>query len=186
MDSINPAQALDLPRRSSTPWLVYAIGLAATAAIVAAAMLTARIDPAVASAIHFRPHAPDLALITRQSPVIQVHVYTALAAIVLGAVMMTSVKGRTFHRVAGWVWVSIMMVAAGSSLFITGLNGDKWSLIHLLSGWTLIAAPLALVAARRHKVRQHRRAMMGLFYFGVLIAGALAFIPGRLMWNVFF
>lgn len=184
MDSINPA-ALDTPRRP-VPWLGYAIGLAATGAILAAAMLTAKIDPAFAGAVHFRPHLPDLALLARQSAVVQLHVYAALVAVGLGALMMTSIKGRAFHRIAGWVWVSIMLVVAGSSLFITGLNGYKWSFIHLFSGWTLVAAPLALIAARRHKIRQHRRMMMGLFYFGVLIAGALAFIPGRLMWNIFF
>jgi uncharacterized membrane protein len=165
-------------------WMGYALAVVGVGSIIAAAMLTARIDPSVAAAVGFRPHLPDWALLARQSPVIQVHLYAALAVIVLGAVMMLSRKGRAFHRVAGWVWVVLMLVVAGSSLFITGLNGDKWSLIHLLAGWTLVATPLGLIAARRHKVRQHRRTMMGLFYGGVLIAGALAFIPGRLMWNV--
>jgi uncharacterized membrane protein len=184
MDSIKTARFSPTPALQT--WLAYGVILAGVAAVLGAAMLPARIDPAVASFVSFRPHAPDLALIARQSAVVQLHLYAAVVAIVLGAVMMTSIKGRTFHRIAGWVWVLVMLVVAGSSLFITGLNGDKWSLIHLLSGWTLIVTPLALLAARRHKVRQHRRAMIGLFYFGVLIAGALAFIPGRLLWNVFF
>jgi uncharacterized membrane protein len=184
MDSIKTA--LSLPTPALRTWLVYGVVLAGVAAVLGAAMLPARVAPAAASFVSFHPHAPDLALIARQSAVIQLHLYAAIVAIVLGAVMMTSIKGRTFHRVAGWVWVAVMLVVAGSSLFITGLNGNKWSLIHLISGWTLIATPLGLLAARRHQVRQHRRAMIGLFYFGVLIAGALAFIPGRLLWNVFF
>ena len=66
-----------------------------------------------------------------------------------------------------------------------GAVRDRWCLIHLLAGWTLLSAPLGLLAARRHNVAQHRKAMMGLFYGGVLVAGALAFIPGRILWNVF-
>ena len=151
------------------------------------AMTFAYVEPAGCFAARraSSPHLPDLALIGRASPVVQFHLYAALAAVGLGAVMMTSRKGARFHRVAGWIWVGLILLVAGSSLFITGLNGDKWSLIHLLAGWTLITAPLALLAARRHKVAQHRKAMMGIFYGGVLVAGALAFIPGRLLWNVF-
>jgi uncharacterized membrane protein len=115
---------------------------------------------------------------------VKIHLFAALAAIGLGAVMMLSPKGRLFHRTMGWTWVSLMALVAGSSLFITGLNGDKWSFIHLLSGWTLIVLPLAVFAARRHEVKRHRRTMMGLFYGGLLVAGVLAFIPGRLLWNM--
>lgn len=32
----------------------------------------------------------------------------------------------------------------------------------------------------------HRRMMTGLFIGGLVIAGALTFLPGRLMWQVFF
>ena len=46
--------------------------------------------------------------------------------------------------------------------------------------------PIALVAARRHAVALHKRAMMGLYFGILLIAGALTFIPGRLMWRLFF
>ena len=135
--------------------------------------------------ITLHPHAPDLGLLMAQPPVIQIHLLAALAAIGLGGVMMLSRKGRAFHRAMGWVWVSLMALVAGSSLFITGLNGDRWSFIHLLSGWTLLVLPLAVLAARRHQVKRHRGTMMGLFYGGLLLAGALAFIPGRLMWNLF-
>ena len=77
-------------------------------------------------------------------------------------------------------------VTAASSLFITGLNGDSYSLIHLLTGWTLIALPMALVAIRQKKVIMHKRMMTGLFVGGLVVAGAFTFIPGRMMWAVFF
>jgi uncharacterized membrane protein len=173
--SIAPRQAFRFARWI-TPILI-ALG------IVAIGMATAQVNDRTVQ-LSFHPHAPDLGLLMAQPAVIQIHLFAALAAIGLGAVMMLSRKGRTFHRVAGWTWVSLMALVAGSSLFITGLNGDKWSFIHLLSGWTLIVLPLAVFAARRHDVQRHRRTMMGLFYGGLLLAGALAFIPGRLLWNM--
>lgn len=131
-------------------------------------------------------HAPDLALLAAQPLVIKLHIAGALAALLIGAVLMTQRKGAIFHRTAGWMWVGAMSLVAGSSIFITGLNGDHWSLIHLFTGWTLIALPIAVIAARRHVVKTHRRFMMGLFYGGLVINGVIAFIPGRTMWNLFF
>jgi uncharacterized membrane protein len=66
------------------------------------------------------------------------------------------------------------------------MNHGAMSWIHLLSGWTIIALPIAVYAARRHKVSLHRRFMTGLFVGGLIVAGGFAFLPGRLMWRVFF
>lgn len=131
-------------------------------------------------------HAPDWALLAAQPLVIKLHIAGALGALMIGAMLMTLRKGVTFHRTAGWLWVAAMSLVAGSSIFITGINGDHWSLIHLFTGWTLIALPIAVIAARRHVVKTHRGFMMGLFYGGLVINGFIAFIPGRTMWNLFF
>jgi len=40
--------------------------------------------------------------------------------------------------------------------------------------------------ARTHRVRPHRHMMTGLVGGGLFIAGAFTFVPGRLMWRVFF
>jgi len=85
---------------------------------------------------------------------------------------------------AGWVWVSLVSVTAGSTLFITSLNHGKWSLLHLFTGWVLLVLPLAVLWAKRHDVARHRRTMMGLFYGGFAINLAVAFIPGRLLWTL--
>jgi uncharacterized membrane protein len=133
-----------------------------------------------------RLHWPDLGLFAGLSTPIKIHLATALMALVLGAVLMAVRKGRTFHRTAGWVWVCLVSVTAGSTLFITGLNHGGWSLLHLLTGWTLIMLPLAVIWAKRRDVARHRRTMMGLFYGGFAINLVIAFIPGRTMWNMFF
>ena len=132
------------------------------------------------------PHWPNMALFTALSPVIKVHLTTALAALVLGGVLMTVRKGRTFHRVGGWAWVSLVLATAGSNIFIRDLNHGSWSWLHLFTGWVLLITPLAVFWAKRHDVRRHRRTMMGLFYGGFAINLVFAFIPGRTLWMMFF
>lgn len=158
-------------------------------AAVAAAVVALAISPTggfIARAVgEARLHGPDLELFAALPMVIKVHMMAALAAIVLGAVLMFVRKGRLFHRAAGWAWVSLVSVVAGSSIFITSLNHGRWSLVHLFTAWTLLALPLAVLAAKRHNVSPHRRSMMGLFYGGFAINLFIAFIPGRTMWNLF-
>lgn len=132
------------------------------------------------------PHGPDLPLLMAQPAVIKIHMLAALAGVGLGATILTLRKGNTLHRTLGWTWTLFMGVTAASSLFIIGLNGKHWSLIHLLSGWTLLILPFAVRAARKHDVMSHKRAMTSLFWGASVVAGVFTFLPGRLMWNLFF
>lgn len=50
----------------------------------------------------------------------------------------------------------------------------------------IVALPAALYAARARKVRIHRRMMTGMYVGGMFLAGGFAFLPGRLMYAVFF
>ena len=134
---------------------------------------------------HATPHGPDVALFMAQPAVIKIHILAAVAGVGVGATILSLRKGNGPHRALGWTWVLLMGAAAASSLFIVGLNGDSWSLIHLLSGWTLLVLPFAVRAARRRDVNVHRRAMTGLFWGAAIVAGTFAFLPGRLMWDLF-
>lgn len=136
--------------------------------------------------IGFQPHLPDLALLARQPIQIQLHIASALTALLLGTIQLIGVKGTTAHRIIGWAWVVAMAITAVSSLFIRQINPGGFSFIHLLSGWTIIALPMAVYAARRHRVLAHRRGMTGMFVGGLIVAGLLTFLPGRLMWTLFF
>lgn len=133
------------------------------------------------------PHAPDLALFARLPVSVQVHILAALGALGLGAVLMLVRKGRAFHRVAGWTWVSLVALVAGSSLTMMGaVSHGKLSILHIFTGWTLITLPLGVAWAKRHEVARHRGVMTGLFYGGFAINIFIAFIPGRTMWNLVF
>lgn len=138
------------------------------------------------SALAGTMHAPDFSLLAEAPVMIQVHVAGAMTALMIGTVLLLGVKGNRLHRTLGWIWVIAMATTAVSSLFIRQINGGSFSLIHLLSGWTIVALPMAVYAARRHKVAVHRKAMTGMFVGGLLVAGALTFLPGRLMWRMFF
>lgn len=133
-----------------------------------------------------RPHAPDLSLLLRATVAVQLHVAAAVLALAIGSVLLAGVKGDRLHRALGWTWVVAMGTTAISSLFIRQINAGGFSFIHLISGWTIVALPMAVYAARRHKVADHRRAMTGMFVGGLLIAGSLAFLPGRMMWTMVF
>lgn len=168
--------------RAHWRWL---LSLTAVAAIVALSL--APVGRQVAAlARQARPHAPDMEVFLRLSPMIKIHLLAALAALALGALLMAARKGRTFHRTAGWMWVGLVSVTAGSTLFITSLNHGRWSWLHLFTGWTLIILPVAVLAARRRNIVRHRRSMMGLFYGGFAINLLIAFIPGRALWQMFF
>jgi uncharacterized membrane protein len=176
MSSVSQTQ----PGAASYGWR-FAAGMGVVALVVGVALKGAW--PAVfRMAAAARPHVPDLALWAALPPAIKVHLLAALAALALGAVLMSLRKGRRFHRMAGWAWVSLVALVAGSSLFITSLNPGRLSLLHLFTGWVLIVLPLGVMWAKRHEVARHRRTMMGLFYGGFAVNLFIALIPGRTLW----
>ena len=71
------------------------------------------------------------------------------------------------------------------TLFMRAQNGPTlfghFGLIHGFCLLTLFAAPSAYFAAKRGDVKTHRENMIGLYIGGLLLAGAFAFIPGRLL-----
>lgn len=46
--------------------------------------------------------------------------------------------------------------------------------------------PLGVLHARRHRVQRHRNTMIGLFAGPLVVAGAFALGPGRIMHEVLF
>jgi uncharacterized membrane protein len=113
---------------------------------------------------------------------IQVHVLAAISAFVVGAVQMMAPKGTFPHRAVGWMWVGLMLTVAASSFFVHTIRlWGPWSPIHLLSIFTLIMLPLAVLRAHQHNVRGHQRAMIGLFVGALVIAGGFTLLPGRIM-----
>jgi len=164
--------ALPTPAVLDRPTAIVALGVLAWA-IVAAINL--------AHGVHL--HAPHLGLMLKAPWIVQLHVAAAFSALVIGTALLLGVKGRTFHKAAGWTWVICMMTVAIGSFWIR--TTGHLSFIHLLSGGVAITVPLAVVAAKRGNLRSHRAGMTRNFLGGLIIAGAFTFVPGRLMWMIF-
>jgi uncharacterized membrane protein len=135
-------------------------------------------------------HAPDIAPILAASPAIQVHLATLLVAFAATAVLMAGVKDSRLHRVLGWTWAGAMLTTAVATLFIRatpfGPHIGPFGVLHVFALMTFLSVPRAVLAARRHDVASHAGIISGFVIGGLGIAGLAAFLPGRLMWTVFF
>jgi uncharacterized membrane protein len=174
-----------LPRPSRK--LALGLALLAGPVVVAGALLpTFLADPeGVRALFAVRLHGPDLELLSRTSPVILVHLAFGVLALAVGGILLAGRKGARMHRVLGWAWVLTVGTVALTSLFIKTLNPGHFSMIHLLSGYVIIALPLAVAAARRHDVQRHRRYMTGMYLGGFALNLIFVLLPGRLVWNLF-
>jgi uncharacterized membrane protein len=128
-----------------------------------------------------------LAPLLQAAPAIKIHAVAAMTAFALGLVQLAAPKGTLPHRTLGWIWVTLMLVVSVTAFFIHQIRlWGEWSPIHLLAIFTLIMLPVAVLAARRHAVERHRRAMTGLFVGALVIAGLFTLLPGRIMHAVAF
>lgn len=128
----------------------------------------------------------NLAPLLAAGPAIQIHLVATILALALGIAMLVRPKGTGAHKRLGWLWVGLMAVAAGSSFWITGLRGDGFSPIHILSVVTLLSLPYAIVMIRRRQIAAHRWTMISLFFGGLVVAGIFTMLPGRLLGGAVF
>lgn len=115
-------------------------------------------------------------------PVVYVHLFAAISAMMIGAMQLLRPKGTGTHRAVGWIWATLMMTVAVSSLWIPAFLHFGW--IHLFTLLVLIMLPVALWRARHGNIEGHRKAMRGLYFGGLIIAGIFTFLPGRLLGNL--
>jgi uncharacterized membrane protein len=113
------------------------------------------------------------------TPVILIHVGAALAALVLGIAVFLRRKGTFAHRMLGRAWVGLMLLTAISTYWIRSSGSFSW--IHGLSMITLIALAFAVHFAVAGNIRRHQGIMQGVFFGGLIIAGAFALLPQRLL-----
>ena len=118
------------------------------------------------------------------TPVILIHLITAIASIVVGGAMFLMQKGTVQHKLSGRLWVVLMAVTALVSFAIQSRGHFSW--IHILSVVVLVMLVRAVLAIRRRNIRLHQRLVIGT-YTGLLIAGMFALAPwrrlGHLVWQ---
>ena len=118
---------------------------------------------------------------------IRIHLATVVPAFLLGTwLIFFSRKGARMHRAIGAAYLVLMTITATAAIFIRQLRPGSFSLLHLfvvLTYWSVFSAIWNL---RRKNIRGHQMAMIGLYVGGLLIAGGLTFLPGRIMHRLFF
>ena len=117
----------------------------------------------------------------RVQPFIWLHLGTIIIAMALTPVMLLRRRGDRLHRQLGWAWVVMMAATALTSFNIAGLQGGGWSVIHILSVWTLIQIPLIVLNARAHRHAKHRSAVRGMVTGALVIAGIFTFPFDRML-----
>lgn len=119
-----------------------------------------------------------------------IHLATIVPAFLLGSVLLASRKGTSDHRLLGKIYLILMLITGGITLLMPAQVGPQllghFGFIHAFSLLTLYSAPAAYFAARHGNIRAHRGYMIGLYIGGILIAGAFAFAPGRMLHHLLF
>ena len=125
------------------------------------------------------------------TPLIAVHMTSAIGAVILGPfalwARMGSMQRPWLHRAAGYAYVTFMLLAAFTSLFIRyfklpNLHGFTW--IHLLVPVTLTSLWVAFRAIARKDFVTHRITMQILYVSACVIAGGFTLLPSRYLGNL--
>ena len=128
-----------------------------------------------------------LQLIAREPLAVQLHLVTVVPAFFLGTwLIFFSRKGARYHRVLGFFYLALMTVTAFAAIFIQSLHPGHFTWIHIFVPITLWGVVAALWRIRKGDVQGHKAAMLGTYFGGLIIAGGFTFIPGRLMYEIFF
>ena len=125
---------------------------------------------------------------------VQLHVLTVVPAFFLGAwQLLASRKGSVSHRLIGKIYLTLMLVTALVAFFIPsfssfslGTGPIRLGLIHLFIPLTLHGVWRTRRALQAGDIAAHRASMQGVYVGGLIIAGLLTFLPGRIMYRIFF
>jgi len=117
---------------------------------------------------------------------IAIHMSAAILAVAIGPVALWARKGATqrprLHRAFGYAWVTLMLLAAVSAIFIRDYrlpNIAGFTPIHLLIPVTLGTLFAAFWFLLRGNINGHRKSMQRLYIGACLVAGAFTLLPGR-------
>jgi uncharacterized membrane protein len=116
---------------------------------------------------------------------VYLHLGTVVPAFVIGTFQLFRHKGTPSHKLLGKIYMLLMLATGLITLAMPAEVGPRFlghfGFIHAFSFLTLYNVPAAYFAIRRGNVRVHRANMIGLYAGGILIAGAFAFSPGRML-----
>jgi uncharacterized membrane protein len=125
---------------------------------------------------------------------VQLHFVTVVPAFFLGAwQLLASRKGSPSHRLIGKIYLTLMSVTTVAAFFIPsfssfsiGVGPIRLGLIHLFIPLTVNGIWQTRKALRTGNIAAHKASMRGMYIGGLIIAGLLTFLPGRIMYRMFF
>jgi len=119
-----------------------------------------------------------------------IHLAIILPAFAIGTFLMFRHKGTTLHKMLGRIYLVLMLLTGILTLFMPAQVGPRllghFGFLHLFSLCALYIVPAAYFAARNGRLIAHRLNMIGLYIGGILISGAFAFMPGRMLHELLF
>ncbi len=126
---------------------------------------------------------PFTALLQKH-PLVFAHLVTALAALLIGLLVLLRRKGTASHRAWGWAWVALMGSTALASAFMRDYqlpNLAGITPIHAFTALVAVQLPRGVWFIRRGNVVGHRKTMRGLYIGGCVVAGIFTLLPGRFL-----
>jgi uncharacterized membrane protein len=125
------------------------------------------------------------------SPAIAIHLSAAVVATLMGPLALWARQGHSthprLHRAFGYAWVTLMVVAATSALFIPNFHRPNiagYTPIHLLIPVVYGMLSLAFWFLAKGNINGHRKTMQRLYVGGCVVAGAFTLLPGRFLGNL--
>jgi uncharacterized membrane protein len=113
------------------------------------------------------------------------HLATVVPAAFIGTFQLLRRKGTPIHKSLGKVYMLLMLATALITLSMPAKVGPQllhhFGFIHIFSVAALVNVPIAYFTARHGNIRAHQAAMVSLYVGGILIAGTLALMPGRML-----
>jgi uncharacterized membrane protein len=135
----------------------------------------------------------NLAPLLNAPVAVQLHFFTVVPAFLLGTwLLLVSRKGSPIHRTVGKVYLALMAVTAVSAVFIRAFGWSidvgpfRFGLLHLFVPLVAHGVWGAFATIRHGDIKGHQRAMRGMYIGGLVIAGLLAFAPGRILNRMLF
>lgn len=118
---------------------------------------------------------------------VQIHAAAAIAAVLLGAVILFRPKGTPVHKLMGRIWALLMLTTATAAIFVNEIRLiGPFSPIHIFVVMTYYGLWEGIREIRRGNLRAHQASMKSLYLGALLLAGAFTLLPGRRMNQVLF
>ncbi len=128
------------------------------------------------------------------TPIIAIHISFTLAATAIGPVALWARLGTfirpKLHRAFGYAWVTCMLGAGFSSLFIRDFqlpNIWGYTPIHLLVPVTFLSLFQSFRFLVQGNIQGHRKTMQWLYGSACIVTGAFTLLPsrylGQLVWG---